>query len=60
MSFGAGSRRRSASHPIAFVIDGRIKTSSLFTGGVFVWRGLSRLTDIETGAELEVAALVGN
>ncbi len=29
-------------------------------GSVVVWRGLSRLTDIETGAELGAAALVGN
>jgi hypothetical protein len=29
-------------------------------GSVVVWRGLSRLTDIEIGAELGVIALVGN
>jgi Transposase DNA-binding len=29
-------------------------------GSIVVWRGLSRLTDIEIGAELGVTALVGN
>jgi hypothetical protein len=29
-------------------------------GSIVVWRGLSRLTDIETGAVVAASALMGN